>query len=68
MRRDDEDCSYIHPTVWTFWGVAVGLVAWKFTSLTSLSTAIVQKLIETAAITVGLFLGTALNLRRRRNL
>ena len=59
--------SYIHPTVCTFWGIALVLVAWKFTSPTSFSTGIVQILIQTAAITLGLYLGTGLNVRRRRN-
>ena len=34
--------SYIYPTVGTFWGVAIVLVAWKFASPTSFSTGIVQ--------------------------
>jgi hypothetical protein len=52
--------SYIYPTACTFWGVAVILVSWKFASPTSFSTGIVQILLQTAAITVGLFLGKGL--------
>lgn len=59
--------SYIHPTVCTFWGVALVLAAWKFASPTSFSTGIVQILIQTAAITVGLYLGSGLAAHRRRN-
>jgi len=58
--------SYIYPAVGTFWGVAIVLVAWKFASPTSFSTGIVQILVQTAAITVGLYLGKGLAAQRRR--
>jgi hypothetical protein len=60
--------SYIYPTVGAFWGLAVVLVAWKFASPTSFSTGIVQILVQTAAITVCLYLGKGLAAQRRRKL